>query len=131
MVLAISVEEAASAAGGIDNKAAGRRLFAGKAGGDRREVVAQRLIDGFTFGQQHGFVLRGKARNVTIQHCAEQAFFIHKFRIQGGGFCSCRLDQIGERGRLIAVLPEECHGFVQRRIPVEHLRSATAFLAQL
>ena len=45
--------------GGIDNKAAGRRLFAGKAGGDRREVVAQRLIDGFPFGQQHGFVLRG------------------------------------------------------------------------
>lgn len=70
MVLAISVEEAANA-GGIDDKAAGRRLFAGKAGGDRREVVTQRAIDGFSLGKQHGFVLRGKARNVTIQHCAE------------------------------------------------------------
>lgn len=52
--------------GGIDDKAAGRRLFAGKAGGDRREVVTQRAIDGFSLGKQHGFVLRGKARNVTI-----------------------------------------------------------------
>lgn len=34
--------------GGIDDKAAGRRLFAGKAGGDRREVITQRAIDGFS-----------------------------------------------------------------------------------
>ncbi len=33
-----------------------------KAGGDRREVVTQRAIDGFFLGKQHGFVLRGKAR---------------------------------------------------------------------
>jgi hypothetical protein len=60
MVLAISRRGGRQRRGGIDHKAACRRLFAGKAGGDGGEIVPQRLIDGFFFGKQQRFVFAAK-----------------------------------------------------------------------
>ena len=111
----------------INHETSRRGVLAGKAGRYSGEIVFQCGLKAFFFTKQLGFVFRRKAGDVAVQYGTEQPFFIGELRIQRGRFCAGGFHEIGERGRFISVLPEECHGLIKRGFPVEHFWSATAF----
>ena len=57
--------------GGVDHKTARRRVLAGIAGRDCREIILQCLLNRFFFAEQLGFMFCREARDVSVQNGPE------------------------------------------------------------